>query len=48
MQQLRRSSATNHLQNLILAGDWTDTGLPATIEGAIRSGFVAAQQLRAA
>ena len=29
--------------NLFLAGDWTDTGLPATIEGAIRSGFVAAQ-----
>jgi squalene-associated FAD-dependent desaturase len=24
--------------NLVLAGDWTDTGLPATIEGAIRSG----------
>jgi len=29
-------------QNLALAGDWTDTGLPATIEGAIRSGFAAA------
>ena len=29
--------------NLFLAGDWTDTGLPATIEGAIRSGFTAAQ-----
>ncbi len=28
--------------NLTLAGDWTDTGLPATIEGAIRSGNVAA------
>ena len=27
--------------NLVLAGDWTDTGLPATIEGAIRSGFAA-------
>jgi hydroxysqualene dehydroxylase len=25
-----------------LAGDWTDTGLPATIEGAIRSGNRAA------
>ncbi len=42
-QHLRRPSATTHLQNLVLAGDWTDTGLPATIEGAIRSGFVAAQ-----
>ena len=28
--------------NLVLAGDWTDTGLPATIEGAIRSGERAA------
>jgi monoamine oxidase len=26
----------------VLAGDWTDTGLPATIEGALRSGFKAA------
>ena len=42
-QHLRRPSATTHLQNLVLAGDWTQTGLPATIEGAIRSGFVAAQ-----
>ncbi|MGZ5811985.1 MAG: FAD-dependent oxidoreductase, partial [Xanthobacteraceae bacterium] len=28
--------------NLVLAGDWTATGLPATIEGAIRSGYRAA------
>jgi squalene-associated FAD-dependent desaturase len=28
--------------NLFLAGDWTATGLPATIEGAVRSGFTAA------
>ncbi|RYF62616.1 MAG: hypothetical protein EOO22_27380, partial [Comamonadaceae bacterium] len=28
--------------NLFLAGDWTDTGLPATIEGAVRSGYRAA------
>ncbi|MSO75413.1 MAG: hypothetical protein EXQ87_00670 [Alphaproteobacteria bacterium] len=31
--------------NLFLAGDWTDTGLPATIEGAIRSGAQAAKAL---
>jgi squalene-associated FAD-dependent desaturase len=31
------------LANLILAGDWTQTGLPATIEGALRSGETAAQ-----
>jgi hypothetical protein len=33
------------LVNLALAGDWTQTGLPATIEGAIRSGTVAARAL---
>ncbi len=46
-QQMRRPSATTALPNLVLAGDWTDTGLPATIEGAIRSGFAAAQQVGA-
>ena len=30
------------LKNLFLAGDWTDTGLPATIEGSVRSGDRAA------
>lgn len=35
-------------ENVVLAGDWTDTGLPATIEGAIRSGNkAAAAMLRA-
>lgn len=29
------------VQNLFLAGDWTQTGLPATLEGAVRSGFTA-------
>ena len=29
--------------NLLLAGDWTTTGLPATIEGSIRSGYRAAE-----
>jgi squalene-associated FAD-dependent desaturase len=33
------------LANLLLAGDWTATGLPATIEGAIRSGQRAADLL---
>jgi squalene-associated FAD-dependent desaturase len=45
-QQIRRSCATTALSNLVLAGDWTDTGLPATIEGAIKSGFAAAHHLR--
>ena len=30
-------------RNLVLAGDWTATGLPATIEGAVRSGHRAAE-----
>lgn len=41
--QLRRRPGTRTgRENLVLAGDWTDTGLPATIEGAIRSGNAAA------
>ena len=39
----RRPGAATHLENVFLAGDWTNTGLPATIEGAVRSGFTAAQ-----
>jgi len=38
---LRPGAATNR-KNLFLAGDWTDTGLPATIEGSARSGNRAA------
>jgi squalene-associated FAD-dependent desaturase len=45
-QELRRPQArTNLASNLALAGDWTNTGLPATIEGAIRSGRAAADVL---
>jgi squalene-associated FAD-dependent desaturase len=33
------------LSNLFLAGDWTDTGWPATMEGAVRSGYLAAEAL---
>jgi squalene-associated FAD-dependent desaturase len=39
----RRPGATTAWPNLFLAGDWTATGLPATIEGAIRSGQRAAE-----
>lgn len=38
----KRPGAVTDLSNLLLAGDWTNTGLPATIEGAIRSGRKAA------
>jgi squalene-associated FAD-dependent desaturase len=41
-QERRRPGATTACGNLWLAGDWTATGLPATIEGAIRSGERAA------
>jgi squalene-associated FAD-dependent desaturase len=41
-ENAKRPGAVTALGNLYLAGDWTDTGLPATIEGAIRSGNRAA------
>ena len=43
-EQLRRRPETaTRWKNLLLAGDHVATGLPGTIEGAIRSGFAAAQ-----
>jgi hydroxysqualene dehydroxylase len=44
-QDARRPGAATSWHNLVLAGDWTDTGLPATIEGAIRSGNRAADMI---
>lgn len=44
-QERKRPSSQTSLANLVLAGDWTATGLPATIEGAIRSGRRAADTL---
>ncbi|MFD1612509.1 hydroxysqualene dehydroxylase HpnE [Sphingomonas tabacisoli] len=41
-QNARRPGARTRWRNLVLAGDWTATGLPATIEGALRSGETAA------
>ena len=37
-----RPKTVTPLSGFFLAGDWTDTGLPATIEGAVRSGVAAA------
>jgi hydroxysqualene dehydroxylase len=42
-QTALRPPATTKWQNVFLAGDWTDTGLPPTIESAIRSGARAAK-----
>ena len=42
-QNLRRPHSYFGWKNTVLAGEWTDTGLPSTIEGAIRSGVKAAQ-----
>ena len=46
-QLWRRPRSQTRWENLLLAGDYVETGLPATIEGAIRSGFAAARQLLA-
>ncbi|NVN31580.1 FAD-dependent oxidoreductase, partial [Endobacter medicaginis] len=42
-QARRRPGTRTARNNLFLAGDWTATGLPATIEGALRSGHSAAK-----
>ncbi len=42
-QDAKRPPAATRWRNLFLAGDWTQTGLPATIEGALRSGETAAR-----
>ena len=43
-QNRKRPGARTGYRNLFLAGDWTATGLPATIEGAIKSGVTAARE----
>lgn len=40
-----RPSQRTPIKNLALAGDWTDTGWPSTMEGAVRSGYLAAEAL---
>jgi hypothetical protein len=42
-QEAKRPGAKTQWGNLYLAGDWTGTGLPATIESAVRSGRRAAE-----
>ena len=42
-----RPPQASPVPNLALAGDWTATGWPATMEGAVRSGYLAAEAVLA-
>ncbi|MFO0910971.1 MAG: hydroxysqualene dehydroxylase HpnE [Isosphaeraceae bacterium] len=44
IEDLRPPQRTE-VEGLFLAGDWTDTGWPATMEGAVRSGYFAAEEV---
>jgi len=44
IEALRPSQRTG-VTGLMLAGDWTRTGWPATMEGAVRSGYLAAEEI---
>lgn len=41
-----RPSQETPIKNLFMAGDWTDTKLPATIEGAVQSGFACSELVK--
>ena len=41
--EAQRPLQSTAIPNLFLAGDWTRTGWPATMEGAVRSGYLAAE-----
>jgi squalene-associated FAD-dependent desaturase len=43
-----RPGAATKIPGLFLAGDWTRSGWPATMEGAVRSGYLAAEAVSAA
>lgn len=43
-----RPAQRTSLPNFFLAGDWTQTGWPATMEGAVRSGYLAAEAILSA
>ncbi len=47
LQSVRPGPATKY-PNVFLAGDWTNTGWPATMEGAVRSGYIAAEAVAGA
>jgi uncharacterized protein with NAD-binding domain and iron-sulfur cluster len=41
----RRPQTVTQIENFFLSGDWTDTGLPSTIESAVKSGKTAAEKI---
>jgi uncharacterized protein with NAD-binding domain and iron-sulfur cluster len=41
----RRPAQQSFIPNVQFAGDWTRTGWPATMEGAVRSGYLAAENV---
>ena len=41
--EAKRPLSTTVIPNLFLAGDWTRSGWPAIMEGAVRSGYLAAE-----
>lgn len=43
--EAKRPRAATALSNFFLAGDWTRSGWPATMEGAVRSGYIAAESV---
>ena len=43
--EAKRPVSTTVIPNLFLAGDWTRSGWPATMEGAVRSGYLAAEAI---
>ena len=47
LEALRPANKTS-IPNLFLAGDWTRSGWPSTMEGAVRSGYLAAEAITAA
>jgi zeta-carotene desaturase len=46
--EAHRPGAATRVRNLFLAGDWTRSGWPATMEGAVRSGYIAAEAVTCA
>lgn len=43
--QVQRPDQATEQRGLFVAGDWTSTGWPATMEGAVRSGYLAAEKI---